>query len=144
MTMPDLRNPRHDGRAIGFWPALYLAAEILWRLVRFESHLRKNDFTTLYETVRQYPLRRDAPPSQTVEIICAQFDRTCIWYWKPVLCLQRSAVLSCALRRHGIPAQMVIGAHNFPFKAHAWVEVGGNVVGDKPYMREIYSVLDVC
>jgi hypothetical protein len=60
------------------------------------------------------------------------------------LCLQRSAAAACLLKRYGIPAQMVIGAKQMPFKAHAWVEVGGRVVNDKPYMPEIYAELDRC
>ena len=48
------------------------------------------------------------------------------------------------LKRHGVPAQMMIGAQQMPFKAHAWVEVDGRVVNDKPYMREMYAVLDKC
>src|SRR6267142_2468310 len=32
---------------------------------------------------------------------------------------------------------MVIGAQQMPFKAHAWVEVDGRVVNDKPYTEGI-------
>jgi len=39
---------------------------------------------------------------------------------------------------------MILGAQQMPFKAHAWVEVDGRVVNDKPYMREMYPVLDRC
>jgi hypothetical protein len=39
---------------------------------------------------------------------------------------------------------MVIGAQQMPFKAHAWVEVSGQVVNDQPYTREMYAVLDRC
>jgi hypothetical protein len=39
---------------------------------------------------------------------------------------------------------MMIGAQQTPFKAHAWVEVGGRVVNDKPYTSEMYAVLDRC
>jgi hypothetical protein len=39
---------------------------------------------------------------------------------------------------------MVIGAQQMPFKAHAWVEVAGQVVNDKPYTPEMYAVLDRC
>ena len=48
------------------------------------------------------------------------------------------------LRRHGYEAAMLIGAQMLPFKSHAWVEVNGNVVNDKPYMHEIYQVLERC
>ena len=43
-----------------------------------------------------------------------------------------------------VPAQMVIGSQQMPFRSHAWVEVEGRVVNDKPYMREMYAVLDRC
>jgi hypothetical protein len=39
---------------------------------------------------------------------------------------------------------MVIGAQVLPFKSHAWVEVDGRVVNDKPYIPEIYRVLERC
>jgi len=60
------------------------------------------------------------------------------------LCLQRSAATACLLKRFGVSAQLVIGAQQMPFKAHAWVEVDGVVVNDKPYTSEIYTVLDRC
>jgi uncharacterized membrane protein YcgQ (UPF0703/DUF1980 family) len=71
-------------------------------------------------------------------------DMACIWYWKEALCLQRSAATACLLKKYGVPAQMVIGAQQMPFKAHAWVEVDGRVVNDKPYTPEMYAVLDRC
>jgi hypothetical protein len=39
---------------------------------------------------------------------------------------------------------MVIGAQMLPFKSHAWVEIGGSIVNDKPYMLDIYQVLERC
>jgi hypothetical protein len=71
-------------------------------------------------------------------------DCACIWYWKQVLCLQRSIVTVCLLKRHGIDACMVIGAHPVLFRVHAWVESAGRVVNDKPSVKEIYAVLDYC
>jgi len=68
----------------------------------------------------------------------------CIWYWKEALCLQRSAATACLLKKYGVPAQLVFGAQQMPFKAHAWVEVDGRVVNDKPYTSEMYAVLDRC
>lgn len=73
-----------------------------------------------------------------------QVDLACIWYWKEALCLQRSAATACLLKRCGVPAQMVVGVQRMPFKAHAWVEVDGRIVNDKPYMHELYAVIDRC
>ena len=57
---------------------------------------------------------------------------------------QRSAATACLLRQYGVAAKLVIGAQQMPFKAHAWVEVEDLVVNDKPYMHEMYAVLDRC
>ncbi len=112
------------------------------RLMQFDLYLARGNFRALYEKVRGYPIRKLLVPVNGVEQICAAVDMACIWYWKEVLCLQRSAATACLLKRYGVPAQMMIGVQQIPFKAHAWVEVDGRVVNDKPYMREMYAVLD--
>lgn len=113
-------------------------------LVVFDFYLARRDFAALYEKVRKHPIARRAIPTESIEQICFAVDMACVWYWKEVLCLQRSAATACLLRQHGIPAEMVIGAQQTPFRAHAWVEVGGRVVNDKPYTPEMYAVLDRC
>lgn len=96
-------------------------------------------FAALYEArygaIRAYAARR---------VGAEDIDTACIWYRKEVLCLQRSVVTTCLLRKYGVPAQMVIGAQQVPFKAHAWVEVGQRVVNDKPYVVEMYGILSRC
>lgn len=114
------------------------------KLIYFDLSLACGNFSPLYEKVRNHPVRRNLPSPQSVEEICSAVDMACIWYWKEALCLQRSAATACLLRNYGIPAQLVIGAQQMPFKAHAWVEVEGRVVNDKPYMHEMYAVLDRC
>jgi hypothetical protein len=113
-------------------------------LIQFDLYLARGNFKTLYEKVRNYPVAKETPAADTVERICYAVDLACIWYWKEVLCLQRSAATACLLKKHGVPAQLVIGVQQMPFKAHAWVEVEGQVVNDKPYMSEMYAVLDRC
>ena len=114
------------------------------RLILFDLYLAKGNFEALYAKVRRYRQRKGPPTSDAVERICAAVDMACIWYWKKVLCLQRSAATACLLKTYGVDAQMVIGAQQVPFRAHAWVEVDGQVVNDKPYTPEMYSILDRC
>jgi Transglutaminase-like superfamily len=121
-----------------------LVLQAYLRLIQFELYLARGNFQALYEKVRQYPTRQATRPAYTEERICAAVDRACIWYWKEVLCLQRSAATTCLLRGYGVPAELVIGAQQIPFRAHAWVELEGRVVNDKPYMREMYATLDRC
>ena len=114
------------------------------KLLHFDLLLARGNFAALYRKVRNYPGGGIAEPRPAVEEICAAVDTACIWYWKEVLCLERSAVTVCLLKCYGIPARMMIGAQQMPFRAHAWVEVNGRIVNDKPYIREMYDVLDEC
>jgi len=118
---------------------LFFQAYLL--LVYFDVYLARGNFRALYDRVRIYPLSK-GPPLNSVERICSAVDMACIWYWKEALCLQRSAAATCLLKRQGIPAHMVVGAQQMPFKAHAWVEVDGRVVNDKPYTPARYHVID--
>jgi hypothetical protein len=122
----------------------WLVLKAYLQLVRFDFYLARRDFTALHTKVRKCPVRVPTKFPPSIEEICAAVDLACIWYLKEVLCLQRSAATACLLKSRGIQAEMVIGAQQMPFKAHAWVEVGGRVVNDKPYTPEMYAVLDRC
>lgn len=108
-------------------------------LIRFgslqsvHSLVRKNDIADVGS--------RTVPSAQQ---LCQAIDLACVFYFKTVLCLQRSVATTLLLRRYGHKAEMVIGAQMLPFKSHAWVELAGVVVNDKPYMLEIYQVLERC
>jgi Transglutaminase-like superfamily len=145
--MPRLTVPRdRESECLSHQvrPGALLIVKALASLVRFDLCLTRRNFARLYGEVSLCPVARRAVAPGTVERICSAIDIACIWYWKRVLCLERSAATTCLLRRYGIAASMVIGAEQIPFKAHAWVEVEGQVVNDKPYMREMYAVLDRC
>ena len=118
-----------------------LAFQAYSTLIWFDLYLGR-DFSTLCNYVREYPISSRTRSDASVEMVCTAVDLACIWYWKEVLCLQRSTAAACLLKRNGVPARMVIGAQQDPFKAHAWVEVDARVVNDKSYMRETYAVLD--
>ena len=122
-------------------------SRLMWkayaRLLQFEFCLRDGKFDRLYGKVRDFPVR-GAPSAVDIEKLCRAMDAAAIWYPKRVLCLQRSAATVCMLRTYGFPAQMVLGAQQLPFKAHAWVEVHGRVVGERSHVPELYAVLDRC
>jgi hypothetical protein len=123
---------------------MLLIVQSYMKLIHFGFYLRRGKFAVLYQKVSNCAVNKNTKPLASVEHLCSAMDLACIWYWKRVLCLQRSAATACLLKCHGVPACMVIGAQQVPFKAHAWVEVNGRVVNDKSYMPEIYAVLDRC
>jgi hypothetical protein len=122
----------------------FLFARAYLQLISFEFCLKQRNFAALYQKVRNCRLSAQAREPDDVKRICSAVDVACVWYWKQVNCLQRSAATACLLRRHGTKAQMVTGSRPTPFQAHAWVEVDGRVVNDKPGVKENYAVLDRC
>jgi len=123
---------------------LLLCLSAYLNLIWFDLDLARRDFVGLHTKVREYPLRTRVVTPNTLGRICSAIDLACICYWREVLCLQRSAATACLLKKYGVAAELVIGTQQLPFRAHAWVEVEGTVVNDKPYMREMYAVLDHC
>jgi hypothetical protein len=122
----------------------FLFLQAYWKLILFDLCILRDDFAGLYGKVLHTPIAPKMPFRDAAGRICAAVDFACIWYWKEALCLQRSAAAACLLKQHGIAAELVIGTQQMPFKAHAWVEVDRRVVNDKPYMAEMYQVLDRC
>ena len=122
-----------------------LIAESYLLLLQIEFVMSFRSILSLYEKVKSARLYSQ-PGGRIVgvEELCRAMDFACVLYPKQVLCLQRSAATTFLLRRRGIAAEMVIGAQLLPFKSHAWVESEGAVVNDKPYVREIYRILDRC
>jgi hypothetical protein len=112
--------------------------------IRTGTYLDRRNFPGLCEWVRRIPVSREPARESAAEAVCRAVDLAAVWYRKQVFCLQRSATMACLLRQYGLAARLVIGAQSLPFRAHAWVEVEGQVVGEKPYMSEIYTVLDRC
>ena len=101
-------------------------------------------FETIYSMVKGWNVA-SAPSSQdTIDRVCMAVNHACIWYPKQALCLQRSFVTTYLLRKHGVPAHMVLGAQKLPFKAHAWVEVDGRAINERSNVQATYAVWDRC
>ena len=101
-------------------------------------------FATVRAVVQNQRTFAIKPAIRNRETICRAVDFACVFYFKHVLCLQRSAVTVVLLRRRGFEAELVIGAQLLPFQSHAWVEIQGEVVNDKPYINTVFQVLDRC
>lgn len=91
--------------------------------------------------IRQTRVAR-SPSACRTEDVRSALDLACVFYFRRVFCLQRSAALVLLLRRHGIAASLVVGAQFLPFAAHAWVEANGTVLNERKYVVERYQVLD--
>ena len=79
------------------------------------------------------PRARSTGRTASVEALARRVERAALRSPVPVRCLARALCLRWLLERHGIPARLRIGAMlaEGAFRAHAWVEVDGQVVGDE-------------
>ncbi len=121
---------------------LVLAAYI--ELLRVDMRLARSGFPLVYEKVRSFPVGSDRSGTRADADVCHAVDLACVFYFKEVRCLQRSAATTTLLRKASLPAEMVIGVQPCPFRAHAWVEVAGRIVNDKSYTSAMYTVMDRC
>ena len=119
-----------------------LTFQVIAELVRFELLQALGGFRRIHASVRNAPRLPVVGAPHLVSEVCEAINRVACFYWKPVLCLQRAAVTTRLLRRHGVDACMVIGYRPSPFLSHAWVEVGGTIVNDSPAYQERLIVLD--
>jgi hypothetical protein len=115
----------------------------LW-LLYFDCLIQFREFGDMHTTVRRRRYTRTEPPSVPYATICHAMDLASVLYFKRVLCLQRSAATARLLRSYGWDAEMVIGVQLLPFQSHAWVEIEGHVVNDKPYVVDDFQVLERC
>jgi hypothetical protein len=114
-------------------------------LFYFDWIMHSRNFEKLHRIVEKEMVRPTTSDSLiSVENLCRAMDYACVFYFSRVLCLQRSSATTLLFRRHGWSAELVIGAQMLPFRSHAWCEINGNVVNDKPYMLDVYTVLERC
>jgi hypothetical protein len=124
-------------------PKLSLMARALFELVHIEAVMALRGMKGLQNVITRTPVRTRVDGRSEMPTIIRSMNRACIYYVKPVLCLQRAAVVTRLLRRRGIPAMLVIGCQIAPVRSHAWVEVDGKIVsGNKRDRLNHYQVMD--
>jgi hypothetical protein len=116
-------------------------AEALGWLLLFDV-LSMIGFARIHAFTRARQVARRAPEPEVTARVCQAVEEACIWYFKRAYCLQRSSVTTWMLRRRGVPAELVIGYRPVPVDSHAWVEVAGQVVNDRPQYQKFFRVLD--
>jgi hypothetical protein len=112
-------------------------------LCLFDLRMMQRDPSAVEKAVQKQPIR-SRTGALPCELICRAMDYACVLYFKKAWCRQRSAATTILLRQCGWEAKMATGVQILPFRSHAWVEVQGRIVNDKPYMHDMYQVLDWC
>jgi hypothetical protein len=120
----------------------FLVFRALYEIARYEVIVSLCGIGCILRQLRrQRDSQKPCNEERQREICDAVLLATC-FYWKPVLCLQRSVCTVRLLRQYGIYARLAIGYRPSPFFSHAWVEVNGRVVyGSAAYQKRLQSLL---
>jgi hypothetical protein len=123
--------------------AMALAALTIeaWAGLALFDASRLAGFAGIHRYIRRVR-RRDRGRVASPQSLVWAVDEACVWYFKRTFCLQRSVVATWMLRRHGFAASLVIGYRAVPFESHAWVELDGLVVNDRPQYQKYFHVLE--
>jgi len=121
---------------------LWLVLGAFYEIARYEVVLRLRGSGCILRQLRQQRVSQKACDDQLQRAICDVVLLATCFYWKPVLCLQRSVSTVRLLRKYGIGARLVIGYRPSPFFSHAWVEVNGRVVyGSAAYQQRLQTLV---
>jgi hypothetical protein len=123
--------------AVRFWMQLpWLQRRVLLRAVVWlgliDLGLRILGYRRMMELVPATTEQASSSVPGHVRMYAAALELVGNRYLVPARCLHKSLVLHYWLRREGISSQMQIGVRkeDQQLKAHAWVELGGQVVND--------------
>jgi hypothetical protein len=122
----------------------FLTSKAMLALLAFDILGFNRNFAKMHRFVSGRKVSRRTTPRDAVNQVCDAVNNACVWYPKRVLCLQRSAVITCMLRHYGVYALMVVGAQKVPFKAHAWAEVDGRAINERNDVQKRYGVWERC
>ena len=119
-----------------------LLARALWEMLRYDALSQLAGFPAIRRSMGAVCRAAERPTASAVEAAVGAVAFLTSFYWKPLLCLERSVVTARLLRAQGVPAEVVIGCRVRPFFTHAWVEVDGRVVNDSPAYQNSLEPLD--
>jgi hypothetical protein len=113
-----------------------------WReLVAYDLVNAVAGFQGIHSQLTRQRVASKKVQQQAAAVVCEAVSLAACFYFRPVLCLQRSVAAVRLLRGHGIEGRLVIGYRAAPFFSHAWVEVDNRVVNDSPVYKERLQVL---
>ena len=119
-----------------------LVFRALCEITRYELIVSLRGIGCILRQLRQQRISQKPCTEALQRAICEAVLLATCFYWKPVLCLQRSVCTVRLLRKYGVDARLAIGYRPSPFFSHAWVEVNGRVVyGSAAYQKRLRSLL---
>ena len=119
----------------------FLVLRALFEMVRYDVIVSSVGIGRILRQLRSQHVPVKQCSEDLQKAICDAVLLASCFYWKPVLCLQRSVCTTILLRKYGIGAKLVIGYRPAPFFSHSWVEVNGQVAYGSAAYKERLQIL---
>ena len=119
----------------------FLILRALFEIMRYDGIVSSLGIGRILRQLRKQHVSVRPCSEELKSAICDVVLLATCFYWKPVLCLQRSVCTVRLLRKYGIDARLAIGYRPAPFFSHAWVEVDGRVAYGSPAYQERLQIL---
>jgi len=119
----------------------WLVFRALYEFARYDAMVWLQGSGCVLRQLRRQSIAAKPTSYQLERAICDAVLLATCFYWKPVLCLQRSVCTVRLLRKHGVAARLAIGYRPSPFFSRAWVEVDGRVVCGSPAYQKRLQLL---
>ena len=127
-----MKNARH----------LLLVLMALYEITRYDVVVSLGGVGFILRQLRKQRISQTPRSEELQQAICDAVLLATCFYFKPVLCLQRSVSSARLLRAYGIDARLTIGYRPCPFFSHAWVEISGRVAyGSAAYQQRLQTLL---
>jgi len=121
-----------------------LMLRALYEIARYDVILSLRGVGSILQHLRKQQISQKARGDELEGAICDAILLATCFYFRPVLCLQRSVCTVRLLRKYGINARLIIGYRPSPFFSHAWVEVNGRIAyGSAAYQKRLQTLLVV-
>jgi len=116
-----------------------------WRVL-FKVHwlLRLRGFYGLIKYLkkqRKNQINYTIPPVKDLQHLVNCLNKAALFYTKSTKCLEWATALSFLCLKRQWVCNLVIGAQNYPFIAHAWAEVDQQIVADSKDFPENLSII---
>jgi len=122
----------------------WLTARLLVALPLLAAAMRLFGFCRTYTALGRRPIGAGSRRSpHRIAALVMHVNRHVLPYQSR--CLLESLALWHLLRSHGHDAELLLGARTLlgPLEAHAWVELGGEVLNDADNVRQIYQTFEM-
>lgn len=140
MTTSSHSSSNFSARAFSFVRRMLRVLEVGTYLALYDA-LSLFGMKWVWRLVHRVPRQPASPPDDEVVKLARALDTAGALYIKPVKCLQRAIVAAWYLRLRRYACVLIVGAHVARKEGHAWVEAGGQVIGDPRRLRRFFRPL---